>query len=171
MDTSPSLLAWTQPSSTTCTIAAWQEAASITSLPFAFPVTYLLLSSYMLSMSFARLIAGLFRLVTIVFVANPWIEHKPPPPLAPPDPDPDPTKFLPKGAQGNVPAKRLLHLALLAVLSTSDAIPELALCSNKQLKRDLRKYRTAKDIQYQTGSVVPPPNCSEILSVPSTEEG
>lgn len=122
-------------------------------------------------MSFARLIVAVFGLVKMVLVANTWMERKPPSTSAPPDPDLDPTEFLSKQARGNVPAKRLLQLALLAALSTGDALPELALRTNKQLKRDLRKYRTAKDIQYQTGSVVRPPNCSGIPSVPSTEEG
>ena len=66
--------------------------------------------------------------------------------LRPPDTEPpdDPSDFMPKRSRGkHGPSRRLLRLALLAAIVTSDTIPELDLKSDRSLKRDLRRHRNA----------------------------
>jgi hypothetical protein len=123
------------------------------SLPFAYPATYFLISSYMLRMSFVSLLIGLARLAGFVLVANPVLELQPP--GVPPKPEPDPHDFLPKRSRGKGPAKRLLQLGLLAAIAASDAIPTLHLQSGKGLKRDLRRYRCASGFMTKTSDIQP----------------
>ena len=63
------------------------------SLPFSYPATYFLISSYMLQMSFVSLLLGLARLGGLVLVANPMMARQAP--GIPPEPEPDPHDFLP----------------------------------------------------------------------------
>jgi hypothetical protein len=121
------------------------------SIPFAFPATYLLISSYMLRMLFVSLLLGLARLVGFVLVDNPLLERQPP--EAPPEPAPDPHNFLPMHTRGRAPAKRLLHLRLLHTLATSDATPALNLKSERVLKQDLQKYHSASGFVTKMSSI------------------
>jgi hypothetical protein len=123
------------------------------SLPFAYPATYLLTSSYMLLMSFVSLLLGLARLGGFALIANPLMARQSP--GIPPEPGPDPHDFLPKTSH-RAPATRLLHLGLLAAIAASDAIPALGLTSEKLLKRDLQKYRGASGFVTKTSNIQPP---------------
>jgi hypothetical protein len=124
------------------------------SLPFAFPATYLLISSYMLRMWFVHLLLGLAQLTGLVLVANPLMERQPP--RIPVKPAPDPHDFLPRRLRGSAPAKRLLHLGILAAIAVSDAVPSLGLASDKTLKRDLRRHRCASGFVTKTATIQPP---------------
>jgi hypothetical protein len=123
-------------------------------LPFSFPVTYFLISSYMLRMSFVTLLLGLANRAKFVLIANPWFA--PHSLRTPPEPEPDPHDFLPRRTHGVGPPKRLAFLGLLAAIAISDAIPSLGLASAKLLKRDLRKYRGASGFVTQTKAIRPP---------------
>jgi hypothetical protein len=72
-------------------------------LPFSFPVTYLLINSYMLRMSFVTLLLGLANRARFVLVANPWMETQSL--REPPEPEPDPHDFLPRRTRGVGPPK------------------------------------------------------------------
>jgi hypothetical protein len=124
------------------------------SLPFAYPATYVLISSYMLRMTFVSLLLGLARLKGFILVANPLMEQTTTAVL-PPEPAPDPHDFLPKRTR-RAPAKRLLHLGLMAAIAVSDAIPTLNLKSKQDLKRTLRKHRGASGFITKTSSIQPP---------------
>jgi hypothetical protein len=107
----------------------------------------------MLRMSFVSLLLGLAHLGGFLFVANPLMEQQPPGVL--PEPAPDPHDFLPKRSH-RAPAKRMLHLGLLAAIAASDAIPTLSLQSERCLKMNLRKYRWASGFITRTASIHPP---------------
>jgi hypothetical protein len=124
------------------------------SVPFAFPATYFLISCYMLRMTFVSLLLGLAKLGGLVLVENPFLERQPP--GVPPEPAPDPHDFLPARTWGRGPAKRLLHLGLLAAIAASDATPTLSLTSEKALKQELCKYRGASGFVTRTSAIQPP---------------
>jgi hypothetical protein len=123
------------------------------SLPFAYPASYLLTSTYMLLMSFVGFLLALARLGGFTLVVNPLMERQHPD--VPPEPEPDPHDFLPRRSR-KAPAKRLLHLGLMAAIAASDAIPVLGLKSDKTLKRDLQKHRSASGFVTKTSTIQPP---------------
>ena len=128
----------------------------LSSLPFAYPSSYILFSSYMLSMAFVKLLISILGKVGTTLLANKWmvpIEVPPKPP--PPEPAPDPNDFVPKRTRGKAPAKRLLQLGLLAAISASETIPELSLATTRALKKDLRKYRTSCGFMTKTHKLKP----------------
>jgi hypothetical protein len=122
----------------------------------------------MLRMSFVGLLLALANLGGLVLVANPLMEQQPPI-VVPPEPAPDPHDFLPKRTRGRPPAKRLLHLGLLAAIAASDAIPALNLLSDKSLKRELRRYRCASGFMTKT-SALQPPALSRLRTVLETSQ-
>jgi hypothetical protein len=63
--------------------------------------------------------------------------------------------YLPKRTRGIAPAQRLLHPALLAAITTSDAIPELSLRSDQSLRKKLRKHQGSSGF-LMTGCLKPP---------------
>jgi hypothetical protein len=74
------------------------------------------------------------------------------PPGVPPELEPDPHDFLPKRTC-QAPAKRILHLGLLAAITASNVIPGLSLRSEKDLTRDLQKYRGASGFVTKTSNI------------------
>jgi hypothetical protein len=122
-----------------------------TSLPFAFPAKYFLTSSCMLLMSFVGLLLGLAGLGGLTLVANPLMDQQES--CAPQRAAPDPHDYLPQRTRGRGPAARLLHLGLLAAIAASDAVPKLSLQSDKALKRDLHKYRSASGFVTRTSAI------------------
>jgi hypothetical protein len=121
-------------------------------LPFVFPAKYLLYSSYMLLLLFVGFLIALANLGGVVLTVDPSTD--PQPLRVPSPPPPDPHAFLPWCTRGQPPSKRLLHLGLLAALSVSKAVPTLlGLQSNKQLRRDLQKYRGASGFVICTAAI------------------
>jgi hypothetical protein len=120
-------------------------------LPFTFPSKYLLYSSYMLLMSFVGFLIALANLGGVVLTGDPLTD--PQPLRVPSPPPPDPHDFHPRRTRGQPPSKRLLHLGLLAALSVSKAVPTLGLQSDKQLRRDLQKYRGASGFVVCTAAI------------------
>ena len=78
-------------------------------------------------------------------VANPWMDClNRPAPHIPPNINSDKEnakQFAPQQTRGHAPGKKLLRMALLASITSSDGTPELSLASNQALKRELRKHR------------------------------
>jgi hypothetical protein len=105
-------------------------------------------------MSFVGFLIALANLGGVSLVANPLMDQQPS--RTPPEPAPDPHDFMPQRTRGRAPAKRLLHLGLLAAIAASDAVPTLSLRSEKELKRELRKYRGASGFMTRTASIQPP---------------
>jgi hypothetical protein len=111
------------------------------SLPFAFPGTYLLLSKYMLLMRFVIYCLALSDLLCLTLLtANLWMEQRLMSLIIKkPLPD-DPHDLLPKQMHVTTPSTQFLWIALLAIIMASDTITVLGLRTNQNLKLDLHRY-------------------------------
>ena len=111
---------------------------SAPSSPFAYPNTYLILSTYMLMSAFVSFMIRYDSHTGSIPVTNPWMDlHNRPAPHIPPNSNSDKEnteQFAPQRTLGHTPGKKLLCMALLAAISSSDGTPELILASNQALK-------------------------------------
>ena len=91
-------------------------------------------------------------------VANQWMDClNRPAPHIPPNINSDKEnakQFAPQQTRGHAPGKKLLRMALLASITSSDGTPELSLASNQALKRELRKHRGPSGF-IMTGAIKP----------------
>ena len=117
----------------------------VLSSPFAYPATYLILSTYMLTSAFVSFMLGYAGHTGWIPVTNPWMDRRNrPSPHIPPNSNSDKEnaeQFAPQRTRGHAPGKKLLRMALLAAIARSDGTPELSLALNQSPKQELRKHR------------------------------
>ena len=111
-----------------------------------YPLTYLVFSSYMMSMSFVATLLGSSVLTYDNFHTLRWWRKQrvyPRPPS--PEPPDDPSDFMPKRSRGkHGPSRCLLRLALLSSIAISDTIPDIDLKIERSIKRDLIIHQNAR---------------------------
>ena len=111
----------------------------------AYPLTYLVLISIIMSMAFVEILLGSSWLTREDFRPHrwwrkQWVDPRPPD-LDPPD---DPADFMPKLSRGKHGlSRRLLALALLVAIAASDTVPYIDLKSERYLKNYLRSHWNA----------------------------
>ena len=111
------------------------------SLPFVFPASYLLISTYIMSVSFVSFLLIIFVFVNSNMIVNPWASRFFPRkvfwagPIVPTDYD-YPKEFFPK-CTNIAPGRRLLCLFLLAVITMTDLVSNLGLLQDRYFKKDI----------------------------------
>ena len=138
--------------------AVGMRQATSSNLPGAhgYPVSYLVLSAVMLTMSFVTFLLGGSGLLGKKLVLHPWIPHLLVGHSLPVRVEDGPS--LASGILGDRPSnsirgRRLAHLALLAALTTCESLPTLHLMSSKHLKHRLRHCRTSSGFLTKTRSI------------------
>ena len=98
----------------------------------------------MLTAEFVSFMLGYAGHTGWIPVTKPWMDRRNrPAPCIPPNSNSykeNAKQFAPQRTRGHAPGKKLLCVALLEAISSSDGTPELSLDSNQDLKKELHKH-------------------------------